>query len=84
MRGRKAQRISADSSTVARMNTALAGSASTKNLSRRRPNACQAVMLPSSSSGRTAMASTSSQSISMKVGNTGMKNSTATASAPAP
>jgi hypothetical protein len=64
------------------MNTRLAGSASTKNLTRRRPKACKALMSPSSSSGRTEIAGTSSQSISMKVGNTGMKNSTATASAP--
>ena len=82
MRGRKAQRMAADSSTVARMNTRLAGSASTKNLSRRRPKAWMALMSPSSSSGRTEICGTSSQSIAMKVGNTGMKNSTATASAP--
>ncbi len=81
MRGSKAQRMPADSSTVTRMNTRLAGSASTKNFTRRRPKACQALMLPSSTSGRTEISGMSSQSMSMKVGNTGMKNSTATASA---
>ena len=80
--GSSAQRMKADSSTVAKMNTRLAGSASRKNLTSRRPNACQSLMLPASTSGRTEISGMSSQSISMKVGNTGMKNSTAISTAP--
>ena len=82
MLGKNAQRMPAAINAVAAISTRLAGNDSAKNLMKRRTKAPVASMVPISSKGRTEMASTSSQSISKKVGNTGKKNTAATNSEP--
>ena len=82
MLGKKAQRMPAAISAVAAISTKLAGSDKAKNLTKRSMKAPVSSMVPVSSRGRTEMASTSSQSISKKVGKTGRKKTKATNSEP--